>query len=107
MPDEPTEAPLPPASENGVDVRLAAVYACPHHPEGVVERYSISCGCRKPLPGLVIEAGLDLARLYNEIYPPHMALFVGDRPEDEQCAKNLNLAFKWARDWRTMALTQE
>jgi D-glycero-D-manno-heptose 1,7-bisphosphate phosphatase len=43
-----------------LDVRLAAVYACPHHPEGVVERYSVSCVCRKPLPGLLLRAAAEL-----------------------------------------------
>jgi len=29
---------------------------CPHHPEGVVEELAIVCGCRKPEPGLILEA---------------------------------------------------
>jgi D-glycero-D-manno-heptose 1,7-bisphosphate phosphatase len=42
------------------------IYCCPHHPEGVVSRYALQCGCRKPLPGMMEQAaaehGLDLAR---------------------------------------------
>lgn len=33
-------------------VEFSAVEYCPHHPEGVVERYRMACGCRKPAPGM-------------------------------------------------------
>ena len=46
-------------------VRLTAFYYCPHHPDGVVPRYSVECDCRKPLPGMLLRAaaehGIDLA----------------------------------------------
>ncbi len=29
---------------------------CPHHPEGIVEKYSMECECRKPKPGLLYRA---------------------------------------------------
>jgi D-glycero-D-manno-heptose 1,7-bisphosphate phosphatase len=35
-------------------------YYCPHHPEGVVDRYRLVCGCRKPAPGMVRQAAADL-----------------------------------------------
>jgi D-glycero-D-manno-heptose 1,7-bisphosphate phosphatase len=31
-------------------------YVCPHHPDGIIEKYAIRCKCRKPLPGLVEQA---------------------------------------------------
>jgi hypothetical protein len=37
----------------------------------------------------------------TEIYPPHLALFVGDRPEDEGCAEAANVRFMDAAEWRT------
>jgi D-glycero-D-manno-heptose 1,7-bisphosphate phosphatase len=37
-----------------------AYYFCPHHPEGVVEAYRVTCRCRKPAPGLVEQAAADL-----------------------------------------------
>jgi histidinol-phosphate phosphatase family protein len=47
-------------------VRLAGFYYCPHHPQGKVARYSIACNCRKPQPGMLLQAradlGLDLGR---------------------------------------------
>src|SRR5262245_4567592 len=55
---------------------------CQHHPNAENPEYA-RCWCRKPRPGLAIEAALDLASLHKgEIYPPYMALFVGDRDED-------------------------
>lgn len=45
--------------------QVDAVYACPHHPEGLVAGYRTECDCRKPAPGLLRRAaadhGLDLA----------------------------------------------
>jgi D-glycero-D-manno-heptose 1,7-bisphosphate phosphatase len=55
---------------------LDGVYVCPHHPNATVERYRLDCECRKPRPGLVlraaVELGLDLG----------VSTLVGDRPSD-------------------------
>jgi D-glycero-D-manno-heptose 1,7-bisphosphate phosphatase len=40
-------------------VSIHAVYFCPHHPDGVVERFSIPCDCRKPAPGMLVRAALE------------------------------------------------
>lgn len=46
--------------------RLAGLYCCPHHPDGVVAQYTRWCMCRKPAPGLIHRAasehGIELAR---------------------------------------------
>jgi D-glycero-D-manno-heptose 1,7-bisphosphate phosphatase len=39
---------------------LDAIYYCPHHPQGAVERYRLACDCRKPEPGLLLRAAKDL-----------------------------------------------
>lgn len=39
---------------------LAGFYACPHHPAGTVEKYAIQCECRKPRPGMLLQAAEDL-----------------------------------------------
>jgi D-glycero-D-manno-heptose 1,7-bisphosphate phosphatase len=48
------------------DVPLTGFYYCPHHPQGFVPRYSTPCDCRKPEPGMLLQAaddlGIDLAR---------------------------------------------
>lgn len=75
---------------------------CIHHPQAKSPEFA-RCWCRKPSPGLVIEGALDLASHYGEYYPPYMGLMVGDRPEDEQCAKLAGLDFQWAAEWRAQA----
>lgn len=35
-------------------VLFDAVEYCPHHPEGIVERYRRACECRKPAPGMAL-----------------------------------------------------
>lgn len=72
---------------------------CSHHPDASTAEMA-TCWCRKPRAGLVIEAALDLSAITGEIYPPHMAVFVGDRPEDEGCAKAANIKFEQAEYWR-------
>lgn len=53
-------------AQKGVEVD--AVYYCPHLAEGTVAEYSITCDCRKPAPGMLEEAalqlGIDLRRSY-------------------------------------------
>lgn len=39
---------------------VSGYYYCPHHPEGVVERYRRACRCRKPGPGMTEAAARDL-----------------------------------------------
>lgn len=75
---------------------------CQHHPDAKDPEFA-RCWCRKPAPGMLIESALRLAERTGEIYPPHLGLFVGDRPEDELCAKVVNFDFKWAKDWRALA----
>lgn len=61
--------------------RIDAFYYCPHHPEGCVEKYRLSCACRKPQAGMLLQAArewdVDLARSF----------LVGDRPSDVQAAQ--------------------
>lgn len=73
---------------------------CPHHPDADTPEMAV-CWCRKPKAGLVIEAALDLTQRSGVLYPPHLALFVGDRPEDEGCAEAASIRFMHAVDWRT------
>lgn len=72
---------------------------CVHHPDAELPEMA-RCWCRKPAPGLLIEAALDLGAHYNEYYPPYMGLMVGDREEDRLCAERAGLDFQWAADWR-------
>lgn len=51
-------------------------YFCPHHPEGEVSAFRIECECRKPKPGMLMKAAIEL-RL-------HLASswLIGDRVTD-------------------------
>ncbi len=75
---------------------------CVHHPQAGHPEMA-RCWCRKPSPGLLIESALEVARQHGEFYPPYMGLMVGDRPEDEECARLAGLDFQWAADWRAHA----
>jgi D-glycero-D-manno-heptose 1,7-bisphosphate phosphatase len=44
----------------GMGVSLAGFYYCPHDPAGSVREYSVACECRKPLPGLLVQAAQEL-----------------------------------------------
>jgi D-glycero-D-manno-heptose 1,7-bisphosphate phosphatase len=75
------------------------VTSCMHHPDASDPEYAV-CWCRKPRIGGLVVAASVLAQQFGEMYPPHLALFVGDRPEDEQCAANAGIPFMWAAEWR-------
>jgi len=40
--------------------RLDGHYYCPHSPDAVVDKYRIECECRKPKPGMALQAARDL-----------------------------------------------
>jgi len=56
-------------------------FFCPHHPDAVVERSRMRCGCRKPEPGMLLEAarthGVDL----------HASFMIGDKCVDMRAGK--------------------
>ena len=47
------------------NIQFDAMYYCPHHPDGKIQKYKIECDCRKPKPGLILQAtsehGIDLS----------------------------------------------
>ncbi len=57
---------------------IEKIYFCPHHKDGVVEKYKKECNCRKPKPGMLLQAqkdyDLDLKKSY----------MIGDRYKDVQ-----------------------
>ena len=64
---------------------IDAFYYCPHHPEGVVEEFSVACECRKPKPGLILRACQDF-----KINPSEAILF-GDSERDIKAAQAAGL----------------
>ena len=63
----------------GIEVR--GIYYCPHYTEGSLKRYAKACGCRKPAPGMLLQAakehGIDLSQSW----------MVGDRPCDTEAGR--------------------
>jgi D-glycero-D-manno-heptose 1,7-bisphosphate phosphatase len=79
-----------------------AMYMCQHDPEWR------NCFCRKPKIGMLVLATQFLSeRFPDEMYPPHLALMVGDRIEDMHCAVAAGVEFKWAEKWRAEPFTIE
>jgi D-glycero-D-manno-heptose 1,7-bisphosphate phosphatase len=62
-------------------VKIDYKYICYHHPSGVVPALTLDCGCRKPKPGLLLQAAKDLnIDLKNSV-------FLGDRDWDVLAGK--------------------
>ncbi|HEY0983012.1 MULTISPECIES: D-glycero-beta-D-manno-heptose 1,7-bisphosphate 7-phosphatase [unclassified Schlesneria] len=57
---------------------VTGIYYCPHHPSAGLGRFKTVCECRKPLPGMLLQAarehGIDCSR----------SLMIGDRDSDLQ-----------------------
>ena len=47
---------------------IAAVRFCPHHPEKALGLYRRECRCRKPQPGMILDAAKDLN---IDLFPIH------------------------------------
>ncbi len=62
-------------------VPLAGFYYCPHHPDGMVESYAIACSCRKPQPGLITKAAMELGLDLSQSW------FVGDILHDVEAGR--------------------
>jgi D,D-heptose 1,7-bisphosphate phosphatase len=45
---------------NGEGIQIDGYYFCPHHPSGIIAEYSVACNCRKPNPGMILQAAKDL-----------------------------------------------
>ena len=65
---------------------LDGVYYCPHHPhkgfEGEISNLKIDCECRKPKPGLILQAAKDFNIDLNNSW------MIGDSKNDILCGKN-------------------
>lgn len=60
----------------GKGVTVAGLYYCPHYATGEVAQYARACDCRKPAPGMLMQAaedlGIDLAQSW----------MIGDKADD-------------------------
>ena len=64
---------------------IDGLYFCPHHPdkgfEGERPEYKTLCECRKPNPGMILQAARDFNIDIAESF------MVGDRDKDVECGK--------------------
>lgn len=58
------------------DAPLLATYFCPHHPEHGIGEYLLDCDCRKPKPGMLLQAATDY-----QVDMQNSGL-IGDKPGD-------------------------
>jgi len=65
-------------ADNGVSE--VAVYYCPHHIEGSVAKYAIDCVCRKPKPGMLLQASHELGIALED------SVLIGDSWRDIEAA---------------------
>ena len=56
--------------------RIDAIYYCPHHPDGNPGEYRTACSCRKPEPGLLLQAARDFRLDLSSCY------MIGDKSID-------------------------
>ena len=63
-------------------LKIDHYYYCPHHPDGSVNKYAITCNCRKPMPGMILQAVQD----YN--IDLNNSFLVGDKISDLIAAEN-------------------
>lgn len=62
-------------------VEIAGFYYCPHHPTEGLGTYRLDCECRKPKPGMLVQAAQDLNIDLTQSY------MVGDRLSDLQAGQ--------------------
>ncbi len=84
--------------------RIDAFFYCPHHPDGTVAEFRRTCECRKPAPGMVLEAAarfdLDLSQCF----------VVGDHLSDMLLKKSVpvtTVLVKTGHGERTLSQLQE
>ena len=67
---------------------ISATYFCPHHPTKALAPWKCECNCRKPAPGMILQAAKDL-----DIDLSQSVMF-GDKASDMQAAKAAGVAFR-------------
>jgi D-glycero-D-manno-heptose 1,7-bisphosphate phosphatase len=71
--------------------RWDALYACPHHPNADVPAYRMACECRKPRPGMLLEAARTLSLDLRSSY------MVGDRISDIAAGRAAGCKTVWVQ----------
>lgn len=61
--------------------KIEKFYYCPHLPSGSVAEYAVDCDCRKPKPGLILQAMAE----YD--IDPDKSFLIGDKRRDVEAAE--------------------
>lgn len=61
--------------------KISAFYYCPHLPGASVQQYNVDCECRKPKPGMILQALHDFDVL------PQNAFLIGDSLRDIEASE--------------------
>lgn len=76
-------------------VTIDAIYHCPHHPEDArEERHRVDCACRKPRPGMFLQAARELAIDLERSYA------IGDAARDVEAARAAGVTALFVRSGR-------
>ena len=67
--------------------KITKIYYCPHHKEGKVAEFAHECDCRKPKPGLLLQAAKDFNIDLSQ------SIMIGDSDRDVEAGANANLAY--------------
>jgi D-glycero-D-manno-heptose 1,7-bisphosphate phosphatase len=71
------------------DVDILAVYYCPHHPVKANAPYLQECDCRKPQPGMLLQA------INQHNLSPNNSIMIGDKAPDMQAAIAAGIKHKY------------
>ena len=74
---------------NSRGITISTVKFCPHHPKNAQPEYLMDCDCRKPAPGMILDAISELN------IDPAQSIFVGDKESDMKAASSANVQFKY------------
>lgn len=61
--------------------KIEKFYYCPHLPTGTVAEYAVDCACRKPKPGLILQA------LREYAVDTEKSFLIGDKKRDVEAAE--------------------
>lgn len=65
--------------------KIEKFYYCPHHKEGKIAEYAIDCDCRKPKPGMLLQAFAE-----NDL-DKDACFLIGDSKRDVEAAANAGI----------------
>jgi len=66
--------------------KIERTYFCPHHPEHGTGKYHRACECRKPGPGMLLQAARDYEIDFGQ------SVFLGDKKSDMEAGRAAGVA---------------